>query len=139
MIGPEQLGDAPGLSETAFGFMRGIAVEYFGNVSEAGVFREMSQQGLEKFDGLCTGCKYCLPCPAEINIPRMMDTYNFRILQGEDPQTILGRLRWHWSIDPKTAGTCTECGLCEKRCTQHLPIKERLKYIAEVAENEENK
>ena len=92
---------------------------------------------LEKFDGLCTGCRYCLPCPAGIDIPKMMDTYNCRILQGENPEAMLGRLKWHWGIDPKLAEACTDCGLCEKKCTQHLPIRERMKHIAELAKKAE--
>lgn len=97
----------------------------------------LRQNIMDKFDGLCTGCKYCQPCPADINIPRMMDAYNFRILQGDDPQNVLNRLKWHWDISPNTANNCTDCGLCEKRCTQHLPIRERLKYIGKIGENAE--
>ena len=31
---------------------------------------------------------------------------------------------------PAQAAECVACGLCETRCTQHLPIIERLKRIA---------
>lgn len=97
----------------------------------------LRQNIMENFNGLCTGCKYCQPCPADINIPRMMDAYNFRILQGDDPQNVLDRLKMHWSLDPKLAENCTQCGQCEDRCTQHLPIIERMKYIAEIGEKAE--
>ena len=82
----------------------------------------------EGFDGLCTGCEYCLPCPADIPIPRMMDAYNMLILEG-DKKAVLERLHWQWSMDKAVAGRCTACGACEERCTQHLPIMERLKEI----------
>jgi hypothetical protein len=87
-------------------------------------------QILDRFEGLCTGCRYCLPCPQGINIPRMMDAYNMRILQGEDPRHITQRLAYHWAMKPEQAEACSLCGLCEQRCTQHLPIQERLQYIA---------
>ncbi|HOW98204.1 MAG TPA: aldo/keto reductase [Kiritimatiellia bacterium] len=82
----------------------------------------------EGFDGLCTGCEYCLPCPADIPIPRMMDSYNMLILEGEK-KAVQERLHWQWSLDQTVAGQCTECGACEERCTQHLPIIRRLKEI----------
>ncbi len=113
------------------------AVENF-TPYDASHIKAVRQNILDKFDGLCTGCQYCLPCPAGIHIPAMMDTYNLRILEGENPEPLLGRLKWHWSVDPQTASACTNCGLCEKRCTQHLPIRERMKYIADIAKNAEN-
>lgn len=83
---------------------------------------------------LCTGCGYCLPCPAGVAIPKMMDAFNMRILQGTDPKNIKDRLKWHWHLAPADAQTCTLCGACEQRCTQSLPIRERLREIAALKE-----
>jgi predicted aldo/keto reductase-like oxidoreductase len=85
----------------------------------------------EQFDGLCTGCGYCLPCPQGLLIPRLMDAYNMRILQGPEPEKIANRLKFHWGLTPADAEGCTACGACEKACTQHLPIIERLEEIVE--------
>ena len=89
---------------------------------------------LDSFDGLCTGCGYCLPCPEGIPVPKMMDAYNLKLLskEGRDGQ-ILSRLKWHWSEDPAAAEQCTECGECAERCTQHLPVPERMKELAAIA------
>jgi len=84
----------------------------------------------DSFSDLCTGCGYCLPCPVEIAIPKMMDAYNMKMLNNDDNQQIVNRLKWHWSLPAEMAGTCTQCGECEERCTQHLPIRERLEEIA---------
>ncbi len=85
----------------------------------------------EQFDGLCTGCGYCLPCPQGVPIPRLMDAYNMRILKGSKPEHIANRLKLHWGLTSVAAEECTACGACEKACTQHLPIIERLEEIAE--------
>ena len=85
------------------------------------------------FDGLCTMCGYCQPCPAELEIPKLMEAYNWQILQGGD-QSIANRLRWHWNMTPGDAAGCIDCGQCEEKCTQHLPIRDRLKEIADLGE-----
>ena len=81
------------------------------------------------FEGFCTGCGYCLPCPALVEIPKMMDAYNQKILEGKD-QAITDRLKWHWGLSPDLAAACLQCGECEDKCTQHLPIRERLEAIS---------
>ena len=80
-------------------------------------------------EGICTGCSYCDDCPQGIPIPKYMDAYNQKILQGKD-DIIKNRLAWHWNLDNSMAKKCTACGLCEKACTQHINIIERLKEIA---------
>ena len=84
----------------------------------------------EAFDHMCTGCAYCEPCPEGLSIPRLMDAYNQFILSGK-PGDILSRLKWHWALTPDAsrAFPCAECGQCEARCTQRLPIVERLREI----------
>ena len=93
---------------------------------------EIKQNIHASFDNLCTGCGYCLPCPQGVNIPRLMDAYNRKILGDGDDQKIIDRLANHWSMKPSAAKECTQCGECEKKCTQHLPICERMKEIAEL-------
>jgi hypothetical protein len=86
----------------------------------------------QAFDGLCTGCGYCLPCPQGLPIPRLMDAYNHHLLgKTEKPgQEVVNRLKWHWGLTPEAAQTCSLCGACLEKCTQHLPITERLKIVA---------
>ena len=90
----------------------------------------------ESFDGLCTGCGYCLPCPQEIPIPQYMDAYNQKMLAGGD-NALLGRLKYHWNLPAGEAGKCVECGACEAACTQQLPITERLAHIAALADEKQ--
>lgn len=82
------------------------------------------------FNELCTGCGYCDDCPQEIPVPKLMDAYNQYLLQGKR-EAIRGRLDWHWGLLPEGHGLdrCTECGACEKACTQRLPVLQRLREV----------
>lgn len=91
---------------------------------------EIKQRLSRSFDGICTGCGYCVEgCPEEIPIPQLMDAYNQKLLY-EREEAIRERLKWHWDISPAEAARCTECGNCESTCTQHLDIIERMASIS---------
>ncbi|MDD3276929.1 MAG: aldo/keto reductase [Kiritimatiellales bacterium] len=92
---------------------------------------EIQDQIRDQFDGFCTGCGYCLPCPQGLQIPKLMDAYNQRILRGPAAEHITDNLKWLWGVGTETAADCIGCGQCEKACTQHLPIIERLGEIVE--------
>lgn len=89
----------------------------------------------DSFDQLCTACRYCEKCNQDIPVPKFMDAYNHYILTG-DSDMIVKRLRFHWgiNIEDEYLDKCTECGLCEKACTQKLPVVERLRFIREEIE-----
>jgi predicted aldo/keto reductase-like oxidoreductase len=80
-------------------------------------------------DLYCTGCGYCLPCPKEVAIPRIFDFYNRGRVYGlwDDARRIyglLGKIPW---LPGKHADACVECGECEKKCPQKIPIRRQLK------------
>jgi predicted aldo/keto reductase-like oxidoreductase len=85
------------------------------------------------FEGICTGCAYCEPCPQDIPIPRYMDAFNQKILKQEGDAAMKEWLSLHWTIPASGAARCVECGQCEAACTQHIPVIERLAYIAGMA------
>jgi len=87
----------------------------------------------ENFNELCTGCRYCDICPEDIPVPKLMDAYNHKLLDPSEP--ITQYLSMYWSIKPDNniLYACTECGKCEQACTQHLPVRERIKQIAQEA------
>lgn len=94
----------------------------------SGKLDELKKHLNSSLDKLCTGCGYCDSCPVEIPIPKMMDAYNMKVITS-DGNEITNRLKWHWGIKKNLAGKCTQCGKCERLCTQHLPIMDRLKEI----------
>ena len=94
------------------------------------IVKKYETEGLA-LNNLCTGCGYCDSCPVEIPVPKFMDVYNIKMLNGSD-DACDSRMRMHWSIDKEQASNCIQCGLCESLCTQHLPIMDRLEEIAQM-------
>jgi predicted aldo/keto reductase-like oxidoreductase len=98
---------------------------------------ERIRRGLsENLNELCTNCRYCDSCPLEIPVPKMMDAYNQFILTG-DIKNAVNRLPWHWGINlnDEIISKCVECGLCESKCTQKLPICKRLSELQQAVED----
>jgi len=89
--------------------------------------KEIQDRLFASMDKLCTGCAYCKGCPKEIEIPKFMIAYNQRIL-GQ-PRDALKWMKNHWGMTVDQAKACIECGSCEAKCTQHLPIIDRLKEM----------
>ncbi len=74
----------------------------------------------------CTGCAYCMPCPSGVNIPMNFSFYN-DMVTFKDPT---GAMVYKAFMSPEQrASACTECGECEEKCPQHIPIREELKKV----------
>lgn len=84
----------------------------------------------------CTGCQYCMPCPAGVNIPGCFEFYNSR--HGfKDKTALLYYLAMNGGLfrdEVSLASKCIKCGLCLEKCPQKIAIPDRL---AEVSENME--
>ncbi len=74
----------------------------------------------------CTGCRYCMPCPAGVNIPGSFSLWNS---YGMYRNTENAKKRWANLDAEKKPVNCIECGACEGACPQHLPIREQLKQL----------
>lgn len=70
----------------------------------------------------CTGCNYCQPCPAKINISYFFKEYNNILLQGKQYCNFTEYMEYSRENFPHL--TCINCGRCEKMCPQHLKIRE---------------
>jgi predicted aldo/keto reductase-like oxidoreductase len=79
----------------------------------------------------CTGCRYCIDCPAGLDIPLLLNTYNNYALS-----------RWHFDLLPayhlpadRKPDQCAGCGQCRERCPQGIDIPAALgelaRYLAE--------
>lgn len=91
-----------------------------------------SMEDLKKFSDLyCTGCKYCQPCPVEINIPRIFEIWTYYNVYGLKDHA-KNMMRDYIHHGGKTFADCKKCGLCEKKCPQHLAIRENLEKVCKV-------
>lgn len=76
----------------------------------------------------CTDCKYCVPCPQGVQIPRAFTFYN-RAHIFNQIEAIKGQYNSQVPAEAK-AGQCIECGLCEPKCPQKIQIIDALKRVA---------
>ncbi len=80
----------------------------------------------------CTGCSYCMPCPAGVNIPFCFSYYNARHFFNARyaKWQYIGFAGGLMGGRPSYASLCKDCGKCEKVCPQHLPVRQKLKEVA---------
>lgn len=101
-------------------------------------FEPLSEQEKETIEGIvalinsrvqngCTGCRYCMPCPAGVDIPGNFSAWNtYHMYQNYNV------VRWNWENqlgESKQAKNCIQCGKCEQACPQKLSIREDLKKV----------
>ncbi|MBO5254105.1 MAG: aldo/keto reductase [Clostridia bacterium] len=92
-------------------------------------------ENLKKFSELyCTGCAYCQPCPKGIEIPKIFQAYTYHNVYGLDE--LAKKTFTNYVNDEKKPGAtlkdCANCGFCEKKCPQHLKVRELLKKAEDV-------
>lgn len=116
------------------------------NLKTFGSFKPLSEKESETIDQIvelinsrvqngCTGCRYCMPCPAGVDIPgnfRVWNTYhmyqNYKMVKGS----------WERGLgDLKQAKNCVRCGKCEQVCPQKLHIREDLEKVQADLEKKE--
>ena len=81
----------------------------------------------------CTGCGYCMPCPAGVQIPKCFDLYNKMHMFGNADEAKSLYIASVGGIvtnsDPGFASHCVACGTCLEKCPQHIEITEFLKKV----------
>ncbi len=82
----------------------------------------------------CTGCRYCMPCPQNVDIPGTFSAYNRCFSEGK----LSGRIEYAMCTAvrkiPSSASGCIGCGKCEAHCPQHIPIRQELKNASAILE-----
>ncbi|MGN1180010.1 MAG: aldo/keto reductase [Suilimivivens sp.] len=83
----------------------------------------------------CTGCRYCMPCPAGVDIPGCFSAWNnYHVYQNYNI------VKWKWEEDigeQHQAKNCVKCGKCEKACPQKLQIREDLEKVQDDLDKKE--
>ena len=77
-------------------------------------------------DLYCTGCGYCKPCPQSVDIPAIFNAYNSARVYGlwDGARSAYASLGGDGRA---RADACVDCGECEEKCPQDIPIREQLK------------
>jgi uncharacterized protein len=81
----------------------------------------------------CTACRYCMPCDNGVDIPSCFMYYN-QAYTYDAKEKAAGVYLWALNGSfsggvPGFASACVECGECEEKCPQHLPIREYLQDV----------
>lgn len=78
----------------------------------------------------CTGCSYCTPCPAGVDIPFCFSCYNDIPLEGK------AKARFNYTLRARdhNASLCTKCGKCETHCPQSIAIRDKLALVSKTME-----
>jgi len=75
----------------------------------------------------CTSCKYCMPCPFGVDIPRNFSVYNSAFIYNDLEGS--RKVYNNYINKENRAENCKECGKCEDVCPQKLPIRSLLKDV----------
>ena len=105
------------------------------NAEAAGHFSPLTQEELAECDRIrkelgnefCRRCNYCAPCPNGISIPNcfLMANYARKYGLADLAKARYDAMQYH-------AGSCVQCGACEKRCPYNLPIRDMLTKVADL-------
>jgi predicted aldo/keto reductase-like oxidoreductase len=94
----------------------------------------------------CTGCRYCMDCPADVDIPAVFTIYNNCASQsgipvsfGNDPAFLEKAKRFlsEYKTIPKgrQPSHCVYCEKCKEHCPQEINIPKHMREIAKLAES----
>ncbi|MFW6268840.1 MAG: aldo/keto reductase [Bacillota bacterium] len=84
-----------------------------------------------KSEHYCRGCEYCLPCPQDIEIPKLLSLYNrHEAFQGINWSQLHMIEEEYEEVEIK-ADFCIDCGQCEESCPYSLPVSDLMDEIVE--------
>ncbi|MCR5591811.1 MAG: aldo/keto reductase [Lachnospiraceae bacterium] len=83
----------------------------------------------------CTGCGYCMPCPAGVDIPGCFKTYNTSYVENYASGIREYFMCAGMKNERALASQCRKCGKCEKHCPQGIQIRDELVKVKRRFEN----
>lgn len=130
------VGSLPGVKVILSGMSAMEQVE--DNLKTFAAFKPLSEQESQEIRDIvalinsrvqngCTGCRYCMPCPAGVDIPG-----NFRVWNTYHMYQNYNVVKWNWEKEmgeSKQAKCCVKCGKCEAACPQKLSIRQDLERV----------
>ena len=97
--------------------------------NEMSTYEKVVQEIEKKIKVKCTGCAYCMPCPAGVDIPGCFKIYN-----SSYTDSYFNAWREYFMCtamknERSMASLCKKCGKCEAHCPQGIPIREELTKV----------
>lgn len=96
------------------------------NEAELKLVSDVRERYESKIRVNCTKCRYCMPCPAGVDIPA-----NFELLNNASFFDAVEEFRNHYNNlkSENKSSSCIKCGKCEKDCPQFIKIREKLEEV----------
>ena len=91
------------------------------------IIKEVKEIITKRVKNGCTACRYCMPCPAGVDIPSNFAIWNDFSKYNNKVDTI--RRINNLKNKNAFASVCVKCGKCEKLCPQKLSIRHDLERV----------
>jgi uncharacterized protein len=73
----------------------------------------------------CTRCNYCMPCPQDIDIPKVISIWNqYNMIKGKS------LFQREYKMLEVTADCCIGCGICEEKCPNQICVSKIMNNIS---------
>jgi predicted aldo/keto reductase-like oxidoreductase len=66
----------------------------------------------------CTACRGCMPCPQDVDFPRVFELYNDAVIYDDVPAA-----RQIYLDEGHNLTDCNDCGKCEQACGRQVPVR----------------
>ncbi len=75
----------------------------------------------------CTACRCCMPCPQDIDAPRIFEIFNDGLMYND-----IETARYLYRLEGHDIDKCNACGVCVRSCGKHIPLPGWLKKARKV-------
>jgi len=98
--------------------------------AEIETIKTLMERNRELAQLYCTGCRYCMPCPNGVDIPRVFELVNYYRVYGMEEYA---RAEYARVVGAGAdASRCIECNECLSKCPQNIDIPAQLREAREL-------
>ena len=97
--------------------------------ADMSTYEKVIQEIEKKVKVKCTGCAYCMPCPAGVDIPGCFKIYNSSYVDGYANAWREYFMCTAMKNEKSMASLCKKCGKCEAHCPQGIHIRDELTKV----------